>query len=334
MKDLLSNEEIDTLLQMFRAEGAQGAAEDHVVLGLDADHEPQSPVVSKVDLLKPNRLSRDQIKNLERLFEGTGRALAATISDKLRFEVPCDCVAVEQMRFSSWLQLLNGPSAIYVVRMPPFEQVCMFTATSGLLYAAVDRILGGSGKTNKVPNELSAAEYTVADAFVGPCLDRVCDTFADWGKFSWTIENRFANPSLAQILPLQEVLLSVHFQTSGEFLLGDLRLVIPYAALEPHLKMLDLGPGARFRQAPGALRKQIEKTVAPVELDMSVVLGEAQLSMRQLLALKPGDVVQLDRRIGEPLVAPVQGRPKFFGQIGLMGNRLAFQVAGTVARRA
>ena len=333
MKDLLSNEEIDTLLQMYRAESDADAAHEHAELGLNA-LQPQGPVVAKVDLLKPNRLAREQIKNFERLFDRTARALGATIGDRLRFEAPCDCVAVEQMRFSSWLQLLGGPAAIYVVRMPPFDQPCMFAATSGLLYAAVDRILGGSGKVGKVPKELSAAEYTVADAFVGPCLDRICETFSDWGRFTWSIENRFANPSLAHILPAQEVVLSVHFQTSGESLLGDLRLVIPYGALEPHLRALDLGPGGRVRQPQGALRKQIEKSVAPVELDVSVVLGEAELSVRQLLELKPGDVVQLSRRLGEPLTAPVQGVPKFYGQLGLLGNRYAFQVAGALARRA
>ena len=63
-------------------------------------------------------------------------------------------------------------------------------------------------------------------------------------------------------------------------------------------------------------------------------LGTARLPMRQLMALKPGDVVPLDRRVGDPLVAPVQGKPKFVGQVGLQGNRMAFQVAGTIGERA
>src|SRR5262249_50337797 len=101
-----------------------------------------------------------------------------------------------------------------------------------------------------------------------------------------------------------------------------------------YLKSLDLGPGARFRAAPGAMRKEIEKTVGTVGLDLSVLLGGAQVSVRQLLGLKPGDVVQLDRRVGEPLVAPVQGRPKFRGHVGLVGNRVAFKVAGALAKNA
>jgi flagellar motor switch protein FliM len=82
------------------------------------------------------------------------------------------------------------------------------------------------------------------------------------------------------------------------------------------------------------LRKQLERTVSTVGLELSVLLGGAQVSVRQLLGLKPGDVVPLDRRVGEPQVAPVQGRPKFSGHVGLLGNRVAFKVAGTLAKNA
>ena len=330
MKDLLSNEEIDTLLQMFRAEGSVPEAEAQGEHSFAGKLSTEGPVVSEVDLLKPNRLSRDQIRNLERLFEGTGKLLGATIAEKLRLDVPCDCVAVEQMRFSSWIHLLGGPVAIYVVKLPPFEQPVLFTATSSLLYSAVDRVLGGTGRVLKVPQEFSVAEFTVADAFVGPCLDRICGSLSDFGKFTWSIEGRFTNPSLAQILPAQDVVLAVHFQTSGDHLLGDLRLLIPYTALEPYLKMLELGPGARFRQTPGALRESLARTVAPVEVELSVILGNTQLPLKQLLRLAPGDVIPLEKRLGESLVAPVQGRPKFIGQVGVQGHRLAFQIGGVL----
>ena len=61
------------------------------------------------------------MRSLVRMYESGGKALAAVISDRLRLEMMCDCVAVEQVRFQSWLSLLGGPVAIYVLKMPPFE---------------------------------------------------------------------------------------------------------------------------------------------------------------------------------------------------------------------
>jgi flagellar motor switch protein FliM len=329
MKEILSNEEIDTLLDLFRQEGPQldaPAAAPRAAGG----GESGGPIVSRVDLLKPNRLSREHIRAFERMFGSVAKSIAATMAEKLRVEVQCDCVAVEQIRFQGWLALLGGPTAIYSLKLPPLEAPSLFTVTTSLLYGAVDRILGGSGKVATVPKDFTAAEWVVADAFLGPCLDRVTQGLDDLAQLQWEVLGRFCNPSMAQILPSQEVVLSVHFQASGEFLLGDLRLVIPYSGLDAHLAKLDQEPGARWKKPPGTMREVLGRTVKAVPVEMSVVLGETSVPLRHLLALRAGDVVPLGTRVGQPLVAPVQGRPKFTGQVGRQGHRLAFQVGSVI----
>jgi flagellar motor switch protein FliM len=329
MNEILSNEEIDTLLEMFRTEGAAAATEPEAVsrampLPVDAER-----VISTIDLLKPNRLAREQLRGLERYFESAAKMLSATISDKLRLDTRCDCVAVEQLRFQTWLEQLPGPVAIYVVKLDPFRLPVLLTASTSLLYGAVDRILGGSGKVTKVPKDFTAAEYTVADALMGPCLDRICESFHEVVKLKWSIENRFCNPSAAQILPSQDVVISAYFQASGETLIGDVRLVIPFVSLESIVEKL--GTDAVLRVEPGAARETMAKTVKGVPLDMAVQLGEARLPLRQLLELQTGDVIPLMTRLGEPAIIPVQGRPKFAGHVGRIGNRLAFQIADVMA---
>jgi flagellar motor switch protein FliM len=236
VNEILTNEEIDTLLQMFRSEGGAVEAE---AAKMPAPAAPIADVggkvVSPIDLLKPNRLGREQVAGIERHFESAAKMLSATISDKLRLDARCDCVAVEQQRFGSWIEQLPGPVAIYVVQMEPFKQPVLLTASTSLLYGAVDRILGGSGKVTKVPKDFTNAEHTVAEALVGPCLDRICDSLAEVVKLKWTLSNRFCNPTMAQILPSQDVVLSAYFQVVGDFLIGDLRLMMPFANFEPLL---------------------------------------------------------------------------------------------------
>jgi len=330
MNEILTNEEIDTLLQMFRNEG--GAVE--------AVTQPTSPfavpvapvddrVVSKIDLLKPNRLGREQLRGLERYFESAGKLLSATISDKLRLETRCDCVAVEQLRFSSWLDQLPGPVAIYVLQMEPLKLPCLFTVSTSLLYGAVDRILGGSGKVPKVPKDFTTAEHTVAEALVGPCIDRICESLAEAVPLKWTMQNRFCNPSLAQILPSQDVVLSVYFQAAGDFMIGDLRLMIPFAAIEPLLDRFCRDGDSSV--APGSMRDTVANTVRSVPLELAVRLGNARIRLKQLLELQPGDVVPLASRFGQPAIVPVQGKPKFTAHVGRIGNRFGIQIADVMA---
>ena len=54
------------------------------------------------------------------------------------------------------------------------------------------------------------------------------------------------------------------------------------------------------------------------------------LGIKENAGIEVGDVVTLPTRVGEPLVAPVEGRPKFRGQIGRQGTALGFQVTDLV----
>jgi flagellar motor switch protein FliM len=322
VNDILSNEEIDTLLEMFRS---SGAVEDELGMPFAAPSTDREDRVSEIDLLKPNRLAREQVRGLERYFESAAKLLSATISEKLRLDARCECVAVEQQRFSTWLEHLPGPAAIYVLEMHPFDQPVLLTASTSMLYGAVDRILGGNGKISRVPRDFTEAEYTVADALMEPCLEKIGESLKDVIQVTSKVTNRFCNPSMAQILPSQDVVLSVYFQVSGEFLIGDLRLLLPFSCLEPYMDKL--GKDTVTGLDPGALRDTVQHTLQSVPIDMSVQLGSATITLRQLLTLQEGDVVPLRTRIGEPAIVPVQGRPKFKGHVGQIGNRFAFEIA-------
>lgn len=325
MNEILSNEEIDTLLEMFRSGAAVEAEQGAAASGPAPLLAPAGSSVSSIDLLKPNRLGREQMRGFERYFESAGKMLSVTISDKLRLETRCDCVAVELQRFGTWLDQLPGPVAIYQLQMKPFKLPVLLTVSTSLLYGAVDRILGGSGKVTRVPKDFSPAEYSVAEALVGPVLDRICEALAEAVQLEWSVQNRYCNPTLAQILPSQDIVMSIYFQAAGDFLIGDLRLVIPFAALEPLLDRFDRD--AIGKAAPGAMRGVLSNTVRGVPVELTAELGTARVRLRQLLDLQAGDVIPLSTRVGDPAIVPVQGRPKFTAHIGRIGNRMGVRVA-------
>lgn len=321
MKELLTNKEIDTLLEMFRSDDPPLASAIR-----DVADEKDEAVISPVDLLRPNLLSAEQMRSLELMFQGAANLLAAVMSDKLRFEMECDCVAVEQVRFQSWLAMLGTSNCVYVLRAPQVPSPVLCSWTTQLLYGAVDRILGGHGRVNQVPKELSEAEYTVADAFVAPCIERLASSTKEVLPTGWQLGSRSTNPSFAQVLPLQDVVLSVHFQVGGDFLLGDMRLVLPYTVIEPGLTALAQSR-AQSQEKISAVREVMGRSLLPVEVDLTVELGRTYLPLRQLLALRVGDVVPLQTRLGEELLAPVQGVPKFRGQVGTVAGRRAYRIS-------
>lgn len=64
------------------------------------------------------------------------------------------------------------------------------------------------------------------------------------------------------------------------------------------------------------------EVVYDVPVRVKVVLGSARMEIGQLMRLKPGDIVELDRRVGEPVDIFVNDRLIAKGEIVLIGNSL------------
>ncbi|MEZ5989495.1 MAG: FliM/FliN family flagellar motor switch protein [Planctomycetota bacterium] len=332
MTGYLDNSEIDALLELFRAEGvpeelAQTAARIEAGLGTAGGQEKVRPL----DLLKPNRFTRTQLQAIERIQEMVAKKVAATISERMHVEADCDCVGVEQLAFSTWLGLLDRPIALYTLQAQPMGTPAVMTFSTGMLYGAVDCILGGTGKGLEAPGELSDAEYSVAEAFVGPVKDQLAAGLSELSAMRFEVTGRFTNPNMAQVLPLGEVVLSLHYQITGDCLVGDVRLCLPYSLLATQLERFASSRWLGESKGKGEHREAIAKGLRRLLLDVSVRLGETGMTLRDLLSLEVGDVVPIGCKPGEPVVVPVQDRPKFRGRLGVRGTRYAVDIQETLA---
>jgi flagellar motor switch protein FliM len=71
------------------------------------------------------------------------------------------------------------------------------------------------------------------------------------------------------------------------------------------------------------LARNVER--APV--DVRVELGKTVVSLRDLIALQPGDLVMFDKSVTEPLAATVNDREKFKVFPGVNRDKLAVRVS-------
>ena len=72
-----------------------------------------------------------------------------------------------------------------------------------------------------------------------------------------------------------------------------------------------------------------------IPVDVNILLGTTQLSVARLMALEPGEVVELNRRIGEPLDITVNGRRVAKGEIVMREDdtsKFAIQVVEIIGR--
>jgi len=75
---------------------------------------------------------------------------------------------------------------------------------------------------------------------------------------------------------------------------------------------------------------QLTRNVERAGVDVQVELGKTHVSLRDLVALKPGDVLVFDKPTSEPLVAKINDKEKFRVYPGMHRDKLAVQVSKIV----
>ena len=70
--------------------------------------------------------------------------------------------------------------------------------------------------------------------------------------------------------------------------------------------------------------------VMDVDIDIIAVLGTAELKISQILQLGRGAVVELERRIGEPIDLSAEGHIIARGEVVVVEDRLAIQLTEIV----
>lgn len=86
--------------------------------------------------------------------------------------------------------------------------------------------------------------------------------------------------------------------------------------------------------APGTTRRPGIELLHGVAMDVTVELGRTRLSVRELLALTPGDVLELDRAAGSPADLLVNGRLIARGEVVVVDENFALRVTEIVANAA
>jgi flagellar motor switch protein FliN/FliY len=71
--------------------------------------------------------------------------------------------------------------------------------------------------------------------------------------------------------------------------------------------------------------------ILDVKLTLTLEVGRARISVRELLALTPGSVVELDRQAGEPLDLYVNGLLVARGEVVVVNERFGLRLTEVVS---
>jgi flagellar motor switch protein FliM len=314
----LTQEEIDALVR--EEAGASG----------DAAGRAAGSGVSALDLTRPERSLRGQLPGLELVLDRLARGLSAALRGYLGFAPAVSVGALELVRFARIVEGLARPMSIQLVRLAPLRGQAVLVVTGPLVGALLEVAFGGSRgrQTSLAERDLSAIELRALERFGARVLQEMQTAWRPVVGLEASLVGHETNPAFVAV-PLHELVLQIELRLAvdGAPDLG-LSLCVPWAALDPVRDRLAATPGQEVATALGDERWQesMHHLLGETDLELTAELGRRALSLRQVLALKIGDVVALGTGREGPVVVRVEGQPRFLGAPGISGTHHAVRL--------
>jgi flagellar motor switch protein FliM len=327
MADILSQDEVDMLLNAVSS-GEVEIQEGGAVA--PASH-PRDMVT--YDFRRPERVSKEQFKGLQSLFDAFAREVSINLPPFLRTVVRVDLISIDQLTYDEFILSVSRPTCLTVVNMAPLDGNAVIELSPAIVFPVVDRLLGGKGIAMSKPRELTEIENRVVHRVVLmmlDCLKRSWDQLVD---FRLSIMAQESDPLIVQIVAGSEMVILVGYELHIGESVGTMNMCIPLMVLNPVLDEISSQTRYVRRMSPDVAqrtRELITKTVRRVNVPVEAVLGHAHLPLEDLLKLQVGDVVQLDSDVQEPIVVEVGGMPRFAAHPGRRGEQSAVQVTGVL----
>lgn len=320
MAKILSQDEIDALLTTVTA----GEAESEEI---SYEDEKLRSIIA-YDFKHPNRVSKDQIRTLENMHDNFAGHFGSALSGVLRSITEVDLVSVDQITYSEFIMSLVTPSCTYTFSAEPLEAVCLVDFNPTLTFSFIDRMFGGHGKILETERDLTGIERSVMSRLVRRLYKELEKSWEHLVKINIEQVSFETNPQFIQIVPPGETVVVISFQVKLFQSTGLLTICYPYVALEPIVSRL-----SAQNWIDATKKKNLEEdretnlsNLQPVESEVSAILLESNLKMRDFLQLRLGDVIPSEQKIELPLTVTVNQKKKFVARPGLSGKKRAFQV--------
>jgi flagellar motor switch protein FliM len=323
MAKILSQQEIDALLNnVATAGGASSVIEEN-----SGQNELARKAVA-YDFKHPNRVSKDQMRTLESLHSNFAGHLGSALSGITRSVVDIDLLSVDQITYSEFIMSLASPSCTYVFTMSPLEGAGIIDFNPSVVFAFVDRMFGGIGKTLSTERELTGIEKTIMGKIVGRGFKELERAWQHIIGLQIKQTNFESNPQFIQIVPPGETVIVISLQIKMQSSSGIMTICYPYLTLETVISKLSAQNWIDKNKKMMDTNEYAlnVRRIVPVKAEMKAILGSATISIRDLITIKPGDVLKIDKALNQDMDIIIYDKLKFRGKPGLVGNQLAVKI--------
>ncbi|KRW90977.1 flagellar motor switch protein FliM [Alicyclobacillus tengchongensis] len=320
MSEVLSQSEIDALLSAIKSGEIDTAA---------MRNEQETIRVRSYDFRRAMRFSKDHLRVLRRMHEHFCRLLTTHLSGQLRSVPQIQVESVDQVPYEEFIRSIPVLTVLQLFEMSPLEGRIVLEMNPQVVFAMLDKYMGGDSAGPYRERELTDIEVTLLRRLFEPMSSILAEAWSGVASLEPAFLSFESNPQFLQLTTPNETVLVVTMSVRVGDTSGLINLCIPHATVEPVVPMLSnryyMDPGRHAQGLRGA-DERIEARVLGVPVDVRVQVGDTTLKMSEILDLAVGDTIVLQQSIRDPALVYVDGTPAFWASIGKKNRMYAVKI--------
>jgi flagellar motor switch protein FliM len=317
--DILNQDEIDALIH-----GVDSGA-------VKTEAAPAPNEARQYDFATQVRIVRGRMPTLEMINERFARLFRTSLFNLLRRTPEISVGPVQMNKFSEYVHSLHVPTSLNLVKVTPLRGTALVVLDPKFVFASVDNFFGGNGRFAKIEGrEFTATENRIIHMLLKHIFTDLQEAWSNVAALKFEYQNSEINPHFANIVSPTEIVVVTTFHVELDGGGGDIHVTMPYSMIEPMRELLDAGVASDRVEHDERWLVALKEELEDAEVELYMVLGRGQISVGELIDLKPGDIIPMDFTGRAAVIA--EDVPVFRGNYGVSHGMHAVKIDERIMR--
>ncbi|GAA0178103.1 flagellar motor switch protein FliM [Clostridium sediminicola] len=321
MEEVLSNEEIEKLLQQFEGNSKK-----------ESNVKDDGPY----DFTKPHSIKKENIEALKIIYNMYSNYLGNYISDLIREPVKGKLVTIEPIRLDELERWVPSNSTLASFNSIPLNGEFLIYVPDVFLGQIVELICGADiTEIARYTQDKIFTEVVFTDlelSVIEDLMDNMIQQMIPCWKKILSMETKLnyvqSHRENSRVVDEGMYYLLVTIMIDCYEIKGEVYMCIPYEALESITDKLEVDK-KNLKLAEDDKNRYIEDmndTIESVKVNLQVNLGDVSMTVKDFLQLETGDVIQLNKHINTPIDMYVEEKLKYKVISGKQNGNMAVKV--------
>lgn len=323
----LNQDTVDALLKesssqayiVYKPEGGRYSEEEKVQV---RDYDFRNPI-----FLSENELRQIRVRN-ERFIH----YLSSRLSMFLRMDFGLMLADLSTQEYGKFTESIPDPANIALFSINQLTGIGIVHIRPRLAMTLVNRILGGKGHSIQNERPLTEIETILVNEAVEIILYEWVGQWKESDELDLVLIGNESSGRFLQTAPQDAIMLVFSMQAT----LGDcsetIDIAVPYYMIEPILKKMQAASNKYSDMGSKDKQARWMSSYSTIDIPIYVEWNAYDLTVRDLLHLRPGDVLELPQDIVHNTLLKLKDEPQFTGEVGVEHDCVAFKIRDKIKK--